>query len=102
MRAGEHLAIRLNWKTNSSQTNSVGTVQIMDANGKIIGQSDKPITLPADERDILISPYAEPGVYEIKVGVYQPDPIENRALYHDGRRQQGSDLLSLWSLRIVP
>ncbi len=102
MRAGEHLAITLNWQTNSSQTNSVGTVQIMDANGTMIGQSDQPIKLPVDERDILISPYAEPGVYGIKVGVYQPAPIENLPLYHDGRRQQGSDLLSLWSLRVAP
>lgn len=101
VRAGDHIGITLNWRA-SAPTNSVVTVQIMDGNGKMIGQSDQLVTTPVDTRDILISPYAEAGLYEIKVGVYQPAPIENLPLYHNGRRQQGSDLLSLWSLRVLP
>jgi 4-amino-4-deoxy-L-arabinose transferase-like glycosyltransferase len=101
MGAGEHLAVSLTWQSLST-ANYVATVQIMDPKGRIIGQSDQPLKVPSDEREILISPYAEPEVYEIKVGVYQPAPLENLPLYHDGRRQQGSDLLSLWSIRVLP
>ncbi len=100
---GDHLTVSLSWKAPAPLgINYVATIQIMDANGKIIGQSDMPLRIPIDERVISISPYAEPGIYEIKVGVYQSSPVENLPLYHDGRRMQGSDLLSLWWLRVLP
>lgn len=100
---GESFSLRLTWRM-LTQTNhqDVATVQVMDSMGKIVGQNDNPVKEGLDVRSIPISPYAEPGVYEIKLGVYQPAPIENLPLYHDGRRAQGSDLVSLWWMRVVP
>lgn len=103
LQAGQSLKVTLMWRAMSDfNRTDVATVQVMDSNGKIIGQNDSPVKLGTDERIIPISPYSEPGVYEVKLGVYQPAPIENLPLYHDGRRAQGSDLVSLWWIRINP
>ena len=55
-----------------------------------------------DSRSIDISPDAAVGVYEIKVGVYDPSTVENLGLYRDREVLPGGGLLTLWSLRVLP
>lgn len=101
LRAGEDFKITLTWRALSLlRQDYIATVQVMDAAGKMVGQNDSAVKQGADERVIPVSPYAEPGVYVIKLGIYEPVTIYNLPLYHSGRRAQGSDLLSLWWMRV--
>jgi hypothetical protein len=106
---GQSLNLTLHWRAvKPMSTDYVATVQILDAGNAKIGQSD--ISLPTstwqtdevveDQRNIEIWPDAKSGVYAIKVGVYEPQTIENLTLRRDGQVVPGGGLLRLWTLRV--
>jgi 4-amino-4-deoxy-L-arabinose transferase-like glycosyltransferase len=112
---GEILRISSYWRAlQPMPADYVVTIQVMDERGTKIGQSDIPLsvegqptsawqpgTTAEDHRTIQISPNAAPGVYEIKVGVYEPSTIQNLTLYRNRQVLPGGGLLTLWKLRVL-
>jgi hypothetical protein len=108
---GESIDLSLVWQpVERMSSDYAATVQILDVLGKKIGQSD--ILLPtstwqvmgtpvADNRSIEISPAAAPGVYQIKVAVYEPVTVSNLALFRRREILPGGGLLNLWTLRVL-
>jgi hypothetical protein len=86
------------------------TLQVLDPNGHKIGQSDAPLQSPTwqagarqvDRRSLTISAEAVPGVYEIKLAIYDPATVENLTLYREKRMAPSGGLLTLWTLRVLP
>ncbi|MFC2030293.1 glycosyltransferase family 39 protein [Chloroflexota bacterium] len=108
---GEALSISLQWRADRRMpTDYVATVQVLDQDGTKIGQSDLPLSTSTwqpgteveDHRTLEISPDAAAGVYDIKVGMYEPDTVENLTLYKGRLVVPGGGLLRLWGVRIVP
>lgn len=107
---GGSLHITLAWQALARiPSDYSATVQVLDAQGVKIGQSD--MLLPTstwqvmaspvpDQRVIEIAPDAAAGVYQIKVAVYEPATVKNLALYRRGQRLPGGGLLDLWTLRV--
>jgi len=112
---GESFRISSRWRAlQRMPADYVVTIQVMDERGTKIGQSDIPLsvegrptsvwqagTVAEDHRTIQIRPDAAPGVYEIKVGVYEPSTIQNLTLYRNRRVLPGGGLLTLWKLRVL-
>ena len=106
---GDSLNITLLWRAERpTSTDYVATVQVLDQSGTKIGQSDvalatsawQPRTVVEDHRTIDISPDAAVGVYDIKVGIYEPATIENLTLYRGRHVVPGGGLLRLWGVRV--
>ena len=110
MSAGDTLALTLHWRIlQPAVTPFAATVQIMDGTGVKIGQSDAGLNLnqPAgsvlsDQRTIMISSGALPGVYDLKLGVYNSANIQNLLLYQNQHLALGGGLLPLWQVRVQP
>jgi hypothetical protein len=107
---GERLGLALTWSAREPiETDYAATVQVLDATGTKVGQSDvwlgtsgwearEPVV---DLHEIAISPEAAPGVYRLVLAVYDPQTVANLALYHQGRLEPSSGLLELWTVRVV-
>ncbi|MCL7452615.1 MAG: glycosyltransferase family 39 protein [Anaerolineae bacterium] len=112
---GESLEITLQWRRLRQRVpDYAATVQVLDALGGKIGQGDvrfsamdgpastmEPDQFMVDQRAIEIAQNAQPGVYAIKVGVYDPSTVQNLALFHNGQVETGGGLLDLWGLRVL-
>jgi hypothetical protein len=107
---GESLELTLYWRAVEPMTSNYAvTVQVMDVHGTKIGQSDTRLStsdwrlgpVVEDHRSVEISPEAAVGVYEIKVGVYEPATVENLTLYREGQVLPGGGLLTLSTLRVL-
>lgn len=108
---GEQIRLDLSWQAlRVPDTDYVATVQILDRQNTKIGQSDlqlptaswAPGEVVRDVRTLDLAPDAQPQVYEIRVGLYDPQTVENLTLYHQHRVQPGGGLLTLWTLRVWP
>lgn len=108
---GEQIRLDLSWQAlRVLDTDYVATVQILDRQHTKIGQSDlqlptaswKPGEVVRDVRTLDLAPDAQPHVYEIRVGLYEPHTVENLTLYRQHLVQPGGGLLTLWTLRVLP
>ncbi len=103
---GDELEITLRWRALRDCPQCVATVQVLQGMDKI-GQSDillaigEPGTLWVDQRRIPLSPEATPGVYDIRVGVYDAATLQRLPLYGERMSVVSGGLLSLWQLRVV-
>jgi hypothetical protein len=110
VQAGDTLELTLRWRVlQPVVTPLAATVQIMDVKGVKIGQSDAGLNLnqPAgsiltDQRTLSIAPGALPGVYDIKLGVYNSLNVQNLLLYQNQHLALGGALLPLWQVRVQP
>jgi hypothetical protein len=107
---GDPFTIILDWRAvQPSLLDYAATVQVLDEAESKIGQSDVNLRTSAwtvgetvaDRRTIAISPQAAPGVYHIKVAVYDPATVENLPLFLRRQRLRGDGLLNLWTLRVL-
>ena len=110
VRPGETLEISLTWSAAEPISKDyAATVQIFREGGEKIGQNDTRLPTSTwqvdarvtDLRTIMISPEAAAGVYQIKLGVYDPETVSNLALYRERELTPAGGLLDLWTLRVV-
>ena len=107
---GGTLEISLTWSASKPiLSDYAATVQIFREGGEKIGQNDKRLPTSTwqvdarvtDRRTIKISPDAADGVYQIKLGVYDPETVSNLALYRERELAPSGGLLDLWTLRVL-
>ncbi|HEY90134.1 MAG TPA: DUF2142 domain-containing protein [Thermoflexia bacterium] len=111
---GEELAITLYWHAlTTPSANYVASIQILDENYNKIAQSDIQLMLQqrptsawqageelTDQRQLQISLKAQPGVYNIKVIVYETNTLETLSLYQ-GQQLAGEPSLTLCKIRLL-
>lgn len=102
---GDELEITLYWRMLRDCPHCVATVQVLRGVDKI-GQSDIPLMpgnpgeIRADARRIPLWEGAPPGVYQVKVAVYDAATMRNLPLYRDDALLPLGGMLSLWEVRI--
>lgn len=102
---GDELEITLYWRMLRDCPHCVATVQVLRGVDKI-GQSDIPLMLGnpgeirADARRIPLWEDAPPGIYEVKVAVYDAATIHNLPVYRDDAPLPPEGMLPLWEVRI--
>ncbi|MFN8475636.1 MAG: glycosyltransferase family 39 protein [Anaerolineae bacterium] len=113
LRPGESFTLGLRWHAlDAMPADYAVTIQVLDANGNKIAQSDEPLrtrglptsawragTTMKDTRQVEIAADAPPGVYDIRVGVYDFDTKRNLLPSHNGETL-GAGLVPLWKLRV--
>ncbi|MFN8498418.1 MAG: glycosyltransferase family 39 protein [Anaerolineae bacterium] len=113
VRPGESFTLGLRWRALEAMPDDYAvTVQVFDANGAKVAQSDEPLrtrgqptsawrvgTTMKDTRSVAIAPDTPPGVYEIRVGVY--DFATKRTLLpsHNGETLN-SGPVAIWKVRL--
>ncbi|MBI5876355.1 MAG: hypothetical protein HZB53_01790 [Chloroflexi bacterium] len=105
--AGGTLDLTLRWRLLSLPAGGlVATVQVFDERGVRVAQSDARLDLPQapgaeweEQRDLKITPDAKPGVYDLRVGLYESGRGRNLPSYR-GQFALGGGLLSLWKIRV--
>ena len=115
LRPGESFKLGLRWQALEAMGEDYAvTIQVLDAAGNKIAQDDEPLrtrgqptsawrvgTTMKDTRTVQISPSAPPGVYEIRVGVYDFDTKRNLLPSHAGETLNPG-LVPVWKLRVTP
>lgn len=102
---GGELGITLYWQMLRDCPHCVATVQVLRGVDKI-GQSDIPLApggpgeIRADARRIPLWEDAPPGVYEVKVAVYDAATMRNLPVYRDGAPFLPGGMLPLWEVRV--
>lgn len=113
LRPGESFKLGLRWQALEAMSADYAvTIQVVDANGAKIAQDDEPLrsrsqptsawrvgTTMKDTRTIGISPDAPPGVYELRVGVYDFDTKRNLLPSRAGETLNPGPV-PLWKLRV--
>ncbi len=113
LRPGDSFKLGVRWQALEDMAADYAvTIQVLDAAGNKIAQSDEPLrtrglptsawrigTTMKDTRTIHISPDAPPGVYEIRVGVYDFDTKRNLLPFHDGQALDPAPA-PLWKVRV--
>ncbi len=102
---GDELEVTLYWRTLRECPHCVATVQVLRGVDKI-GQSDVPLMpgnpgeIRTDARRIPLWEGAPPGIYEVKVAVYDAATMRNLPVYRDNAPLSLGSMLSLWEVRI--
>lgn len=102
---GDELEITLYWRMLRDCPHCVATVQVLRGVDKI-GQSDIPLMpgnpgeIQADARRIPLWDGAPPGVYEVKVAVYDAATMRNLPVYRDNAPLSLGSMLPLWEVRM--
>ncbi len=104
---GDAFTVTLRWRMLSSPAERIAaTVQVFDERGTRVAQSDETLNTEQaagaeweDTRTLTIAPGAKPGVYNLRVGVYESGRARNLPLYR-GQTALGAGLLSLWQIRV--
>jgi hypothetical protein len=104
---GEELDLTLYWRAlGPLEGPRSATVQVLRDGGYKIAQTDLPLTLAspgevwADHRKMTLAANAPPGVYELKVAVYDPAGGGALPVYGRGRALPVGGLLPLWEIRV--
>jgi len=104
---GEELDLILYWRALRPLGGPrSATVQILRKDGYKIAQTDLPLTpgslreIWADHRKMLLAADAPPGVYELKVAIYDPTSGVVLPVYQHGRALPVGGLLPLWEIRV--
>ncbi|MBC7227069.1 MAG: glycosyltransferase family 39 protein [Thermoflexales bacterium] len=104
---GEELGLTLYWRAVGPFAGPrAATVQVLRGDRKI-AQTDLPLNLGpgevwADHRRMVLAADARPGVYELKVAVYDPTGGGALPVYEHGRALPVGGLLPLWEVRVSP
>jgi len=104
---GEEVDLTLYWRAlGPLEGPRSATVQVLRDGGYKIAQSDIPLTpapmeeVWADRRKMTLAADAPPGVYELKVAVYDPAGGGALPVYGRGRALPVGGLLPLWEIRV--
>lgn len=104
---GEELTLTLYWRALRPLPGPrVATMQVLGDAGYKIAQTDFPLTpgapgeVWADHRRMPLAADAPPGVYELKVAVYDPLGGGNLPVYRQGWVLPVGGLLPLWEVRV--
>jgi len=104
---GEELDLTLYWRALGPLVGPrSATVQVLRDGGYKIAQTDIPLTpapmgeVWADHRKMTLAADAPPGVYELKVAVYDPTGGGALPVYERGRALPVGGLLPLWEIRV--
>ncbi|MFN3761821.1 MAG: glycosyltransferase family 39 protein [Anaerolineae bacterium] len=103
---GEELELTLYWRALRPFAGPrSATVQVLQGDFKI-AQTDLPLNLEpgevwADHRRMPLAADAPPGVYELKVAVYDPTGGGTLPVYEHGRALPVGGLLPLWEVSVV-
>ena len=103
---GEELDLTLYWRALRPLGGPrSATVQVLRDGGYKIAQVDLPLNLEpgevwADHRKMTLAADAPPGVYELKVAVYDPTGGGALPVYAGGRAFPAGGLLPLWEIRV--
>lgn len=104
---GEELDLTLYWRVLGPFGGPrSATVQVLRDGGHKIAQTDVPLTprrpgeVWADHRRMALAADAPPGIYELKVAIYNPMGGGNLPVYEHGRALPVGGLLPLWEIRV--
>ncbi|MEA3309162.1 MAG: glycosyltransferase family 39 protein [Chloroflexota bacterium] len=111
---GEKLTITLHWHAlTAPAANYVASLQLLDEEYNKIAQSDLQLRRQeqptsawqageelTEQRQLQISSEAPPGVYQLKVIVYEAQTQETLSLYR-GQQLAGEPTLTLWKIRVL-
>lgn len=104
---GEHIGLTLYWRGRQTMPTSYKVfVHLIDANNRIFGQQDalpldgaRPTTswapgeVLADRYEFDVAADAPPGLYQIEIGMYNPDNLRRVPAFDDAGRPSGDRIL---------